>query len=142
MADAAQELGVSDQERRPCSIGYQNYSQCAIPAHVISAAKEKLSNAFGYDLRELLRYRPSSATQRHSTQQTDVAKAKSYVLISKLPAEVKPQKISFGITLKRMGLCETNVSHPPFGNANEKMKEYISEIDSKEVVPVDVDEAE
>ncbi|KAH9647872.1 MAGE domain-containing protein [Citrus sinensis] len=180
MADATQDFSqfdISKEEidklRRPCSIGYQNYSQCAIPAHVINAAKEKLSNAFGYELRELLRYRPSSATQRHSTQQTD------------LPAEVYKKYvedensarlssftfvvisiISFGITLKRMGLCETNVSHPlylqkdkvngPKGNTlfyvlaeraldrpvSEKMKEYISEIDSKEVVPVDVDEAE
>ncbi|KAH9678572.1 MAGE domain-containing protein [Citrus sinensis] len=119
MADAAQgfsQFDITKEEidklRRPCSIGYQNYSQCAIPAHVISAAKEKLSNAFGYDLRELLRYRPSSA--------------KSYVLISKLPAEVYKKYISFGITLKRMGLCETNVSHPPFGNAKYLQKDKVN----------------
>ncbi|KAH9690700.1 MAGE domain-containing protein [Citrus sinensis] len=188
----------------------KNYSQRALPAHVINAAKEKLSNAFGYELRELLRCRPSSATQGRSTQQTGVAEAKSYVLISQLPAEVYKKYVEdensahlSGFTfvvisivhlaggkipedilwrhLKRMGLCETDVSHPVFGNAkqaleilvqqrylqkdkingpegntlfyelaeraldgpvSEKMKEYISEIVSKDVVPVDVDEAE
>ncbi|KAL9411985.1 hypothetical protein AB3S75_045567 [Citrus x aurantiifolia] len=75
MADATQDFSQFDISKE--EIDKLVAKVCAIPAHVITAAKEKLSNAFGYDLRELLRYRPSSATQRHSTQQTDVAKAKS-----------------------------------------------------------------
>ncbi|KAH9647874.1 MAGE domain-containing protein [Citrus sinensis] len=135
-----------------------NVVQCAIPAHVINAAKEKLSNAFGYELRELLRYRPSSATQRHSTQQTDVAKAKSYVLISQLPAEVYKKYVEDenSARLSSFTFVVISIVHLARGNTlfyvlaeraldrpvSEKMKEYISEIDSKEVVPVDVDEAE
>ncbi|KAH9690702.1 MAGE domain-containing protein [Citrus sinensis] len=184
----------------------KNYSQRALPAHVINAAKEKLSNAFGYELRELLRCRPSSATQGRSTQQTGVAEAKSYVLISQLPAEVYKKyvedensahlsgftfvvisivhlaggKIPEGVIvatgdilwrhLKRMGLCETDVSHPVFGNAKQALEILVQQrylqkdkingpegntlfyelaeraldgpIVSKDVVPVDVDEAE
>ncbi|KAH9756554.1 MAGE domain-containing protein [Citrus sinensis] len=226
--------GYWDATGPPASVRCSVHPQRALPAHVINAAKEKLSNAFGYELRELLRCRPSSATQGRSTQQTGVAEAKSYVLISQLPAEVYkkyvedensahlsgftfvvisivhlaggkiPEGFLFSIMiwflvlslhksyyasvvdilwrhLKRMGLCETDASHPVFGNAkqaletlvqqrylqkdkvngpegntlfyelaeraldgpvSEKMKEYISEIVSKDVVPVDVDEAE
>ncbi|KAH9756555.1 MAGE domain-containing protein [Citrus sinensis] len=172
--------GYWDATGPPASVRCSVHPQRALPAHVINAAKEKLSNAFGYELRELLRCRPSSATQGRSTQQTGVAEAKSYVLISQLPAEVYkkyvedensahlsgftfvvisivhlaggkiPEGFLFSIMiwflvlslhksyyasvvdilwrhLKRMGLCETDASHPVFGNAKQALETLVQQ---------------
>ncbi|KAH9756556.1 MAGE domain-containing protein [Citrus sinensis] len=148
--------GYWDATGPPASVRCSVHPQRALPAHVINAAKEKLSNAFGYELRELLRCRPSSATQGRSTQQTGVAEAKSYVLISQLPAEVYKKYVEdensahlSGFTfvvisivhlaggkipedilwrhLKRMGLCETDASHPVFGNAKQALETLVQQ---------------
>ena len=42
----------------------KSYRQKNLPAFVINEAKSKLSSIFGYELRELQRSRPSSATQK------------------------------------------------------------------------------
>ncbi|KDO80977.1 hypothetical protein CISIN_1g039544mg [Citrus sinensis] len=185
----------------------KNYSQRALPAHVINAAKEKLSNAFGYELRAsemppFIRYSgplysancqlPAEVYKKYVEDENSAhLSGFTFVVISivhlaggKIPEDILWRH------LKRMGLCETDASHPVFGNAkqaletlvqqrsdflydmeylflkdkvngpegntlfyelaeraldgpvSEKMKEYISEIVSKDVVPVDVDEAE
>ncbi|XP_071931423.1 uncharacterized protein [Coffea arabica] len=68
----------------------KSYRQKNLPAFVINEAKSKLSSIFGYELRELQRSRPSSATQktRVGSSQQSGADAKSYVIISQLPADV------------------------------------------------------
>lgn len=95
----------------------KNYCQRALPGLVINEAAAKLASIFGYEMRELQRSRPSSANQGRSSQQSEriqltvilsisvcfsvlafdyiymlfvpgSADAKSYVLMSKLPADV------------------------------------------------------
>lgn len=44
----------------------RSYRNRNLPAAVISEAQEKLSNVLGYELKELQRYRSSSASQRPS----------------------------------------------------------------------------
>ncbi|XP_008444839.1 uncharacterized protein LOC103488065 [Cucumis melo] len=122
----------------------KNYRNRGLPAIVIDEAKRKLSSIFGYELRELQRTRPSSTGQPHSSQQ-NVADAKSYVLISKLPADIYRKYVEdvdtahvTGFTfvvvsivhlaggkipeeslrhhLRRMGLSESDENHPVLGN--------------------------
>ncbi|KAL0557868.1 hypothetical protein IC582_006419 [Cucumis melo] len=119
----------------------KNYRNRGLPAIVIDEAKRKLSSIFGYELRELQRTRPSSTGQPHSSQQN----AKSYVLISKLPADIYRKYVEdvdtahvTGFTfvvvsivhlaggkipeeslrhhLRRMGLSESDENHPVLGN--------------------------
>ncbi|KAJ4701345.1 Melanoma-associated antigen G1 [Melia azedarach] len=134
----------------------KNYSQRALPAYVINAAKEKLSSAFGYELRELQRSRPSSTNQGRSSQQNGATDAKSYVLISQLPAEVYKKYVEdvnmahlTGFTfvvisivhlaggkipeetlwrqLRRMGLCETDENHPVLGNSKQALETLVQQ---------------
>ncbi|XP_038884587.1 uncharacterized protein LOC120075353 isoform X1 [Benincasa hispida] len=122
----------------------KNYRNRGLPAVVIDEAKKKLSSIFGYELRELQRTRLSSTGQAHSSQQ-NVADAKSYVLISKLPADIYRRYVEdvntahmTGFTfvvvsivhlaggkipeeslwhhLRRMGLSESDENHPVLGN--------------------------
>ncbi|KAL5558987.1 hypothetical protein UlMin_035198 [Ulmus minor] len=65
----------------------KNYRQRALPAVIINEAREKLSSIFGYELRELHRSRPSSTNHGRSSQQS-AADARSYVVMSQLPADV------------------------------------------------------
>ncbi|KAG8503220.1 hypothetical protein CXB51_001072 [Gossypium anomalum] len=65
----------------------KNYRHRSLPAYIINEAKAKLSTIFGYELRELQRSRPSSTNHSRLSQQSGVD-AKSYVVISQLPAEV------------------------------------------------------
>ncbi|MBA0823415.1 hypothetical protein Goarm_020149, partial [Gossypium armourianum] len=65
----------------------KNYRHRSLPAYIINEAKAKLSTIFGYELRELQRSRPSSTSHSRLSQQSGVD-AKSYVIISQLPAEV------------------------------------------------------
>ncbi|KAL2536558.1 MAGE protein [Forsythia ovata] len=125
----------------------KNYRQRNLPAFVINEAKSKLSSIFGYEMRELQRSRLSTAshTSRASQSQQSVADAKSYIIISQLPADVyrkyvedadKSQVTGFTFVvisiihvaggkiteenlwhhLRRLGLYENEESHPMLGN--------------------------
>ncbi|CAN1331798.1 hypothetical protein LINPERPRIM_LOCUS35475 [Linum perenne] len=66
----------------------RNYHQRLLPALIIKEAVDKLSSVFGLEMRELQRARPISNNHgRSSTQQSSVD-VKSYVVMSKLPADV------------------------------------------------------
>ncbi|KAE8704426.1 RNA-binding protein 40-like [Hibiscus syriacus] len=115
----------------------KNYRHRSLPAYIINQAKEKLSSIFGYELRELQRSRPSSTNQSRLSQQSGID-AKSYVIISQLPADVLreaklrkvhfiDQYMSFKILenlwhhLKRMGLHGTDGNHPILGNVKQSL---------------------
>nr|AAD46004.1 F21H2.2 [Arabidopsis thaliana] len=66
----------------------KNYRQRNLATHVINEAKKKLSNVFGYDLKELQRARSSSTGQSRLPQSQSSVDSKSYVLVSELPLEV------------------------------------------------------
>lgn len=128
----------------------KNYHQRSLPAFVINEAITKLSNIFGYELRELQRMRPSSTNQGRASQQS-VADAKSYVVISRLPDDVyrkhvedvnKSQLTGFTFVvisivhlaggkisednlwhhLRRLGLSEKDESHPVLGNTKQAVE--------------------
>ncbi|XP_009779647.1 uncharacterized protein LOC107810378 isoform X1 [Nicotiana tabacum] len=121
----------------------KNYRQRNLPAFVINEAKLKLSSIFGFEMRELQRSR--SSTQNARSSQQVAADAKSYILISQLPKEVYEACVQdenkshvTGLTfvvisivhlaggkiteenlwhqLRRLGLSETDESHPVLGN--------------------------
>ncbi|KAL6565886.1 hypothetical protein OROHE_004941 [Orobanche hederae] len=64
----------------------KGYRQRNLPAFVINEAQSKLSSIFGYEMRELQRSRASANHGRASQQST--SEAKSYIIISQLPADV------------------------------------------------------
>ncbi|KAL6560387.1 hypothetical protein OROGR_003946 [Orobanche gracilis] len=64
----------------------KGYRQRNLPAFVINEAQSKLSSIFGYEMRELQRSRTSANHGRASQQPT--SEAKSYIIISQLPADV------------------------------------------------------
>ncbi|EEF48512.1 melanoma-associated antigen 1 [Ricinus communis] len=128
----------------------KNYRQRLLPAFVINEAIAKLSTIFGFELRELQRSRPSS-TNHQSTND-----AKSYVLISQLPADVYRKYVEdvntahlTGFTfvvisivhlaggkvpeenlwhhLRRMGLHETDESHPVLGNIKQALEMLVQQ---------------
>uniref|UniRef100_A0A5B6Z7A1 Putative melanoma-associated antigen 8 isoform X2 n=1 Tax=Davidia involucrata TaxID=16924 RepID=A0A5B6Z7A1_DAVIN len=132
----------------------KNYRQRALPAFVINEARAKLSSIFGYEMRELQRSRPSSTNQGRSSQQS-VAEAKSYVIISQLPANVYKKYIEdvntshlTGLTfivisivhlaggkiseeslwhhLRRLGLCESDESHL-LGNIKQALEALVQQ---------------
>lgn len=129
----------------------RNYSQRNLPSYVINAASEKLSKVFGYEMRELQRKRPLSTKGRSSQIPVDT---KSYVLISKLPAEVYEKYVEDVNTshltgfafvaisivhlaggklpeenlwhhLKRMGLSEDEDNHPVLGNVKQALETLV-----------------
>ncbi|XP_050208589.1 uncharacterized protein LOC126658102 [Mercurialis annua] len=129
----------------------KNYRQRLLPALVISEAISKLSSIFGFEMRELQRSRPSS-----NTQQPSVSDAKSYVLISKLPADMYRKYVEDANTthmtgftfvvisivhlaggkvieenlwhhLRRMGLHETDESHPVLGNMKQALEMLVQQ---------------
>lgn len=129
----------------------KNYPQRNLPTHVINAATEKLSKVFGYEMRELQRKRPVSTKGRSSQVNVDT---KSYVLISKLPAEVYKKYVEDVNTshltgfafvaisivhlaggklpeenlwhhLKRMGLSEDEDNHPVLGNVKQAIEALV-----------------
>ncbi|GMI64873.1 hypothetical protein like AT1G34770 [Hibiscus trionum] len=133
----------------------KNYRHRLLPAYIINQAKEKLSSIFGYELRELQRSRPSSTNQSRSSQQSGID-AKSYVVISQLPAEVYKNYVEdvntshmSGFTfvvisivqlaggkiaednlwhhLKRMGLHETDENHPVLGNVKQALEMLVQQ---------------
>uniref|UniRef100_A0A2N9F9S0 MAGE domain-containing protein n=1 Tax=Fagus sylvatica TaxID=28930 RepID=A0A2N9F9S0_FAGSY len=131
----------------------KNYRQRALPAAVINEAKEKLSSIFGYEMRELQRSRPSSTNQGRSSQQS-LADAKSYILISQLPADVYSKYVEdvntthltgftfviLGVVhlaggkipeenlwhhLRRMGLSDSDEIHPVLGNVKQALEALV-----------------
>ncbi|XP_028054716.1 melanoma-associated antigen F1 isoform X1 [Camellia sinensis] len=132
----------------------KNYRQWALPAFVINVAKEKLLSIFGYEMRELQRSRPST-NQGRSSQQS-VPDAKSYVIISQLPAKVykkyvedantshltgftfviisivylaggKIQEEALWHHLRRLGLSESDESHPILGNIKQSLEALVQQ---------------
>nr|GMD36526.1 non-structural maintenance of chromosomes element 3 homolog [Ipomoea batatas] len=131
----------------------KNYRQRNLPAFVINEARKKLEEIFGYEMKELQRAR-SSTTNRYSQQAT--ADAKSYILISKLPpkaykecVEDKSKSHVTGFTfvvmsiiylaggnitqedlwrhLRRLGLMETDESHPVLGNLKQTLEALVQQ---------------
>lgn len=134
----------------------KNYRQRALPAAVINEAKRKLASIFGYDLKELQRSRPSMKNQIRSSQQSALADQKSYIIISQLPADVYRKYVEdintahlTGFTfvivsivhlaggkiseenlwhhLRRMGLQETDESHPILGNVKHSLDALVQQ---------------
>ncbi|XP_055808652.1 uncharacterized protein LOC129877195 isoform X1 [Solanum dulcamara] len=122
----------------------KNYRQRNLPAFVINEAKLKISSIFGFEMRELQRSR-SSATQNPRASQQVASDAKSYILRSQLPADIykafvedenkshvtaltfvvlsivrlaggKINEENLWPHLRRLGLSETDESHPVHGN--------------------------
>ncbi|KAF5183713.1 melanoma-associated antigen G1-like protein [Thalictrum thalictroides] len=130
----------------------KNYRQRALPALVINEAKDKLSSIFGYEMRELQRSRPSTTNQ----SQPSVTDSKSYVIISKLSPEGYGKYVEdtetchttgftfavIGIVhlaggkiaedslwhhLHRLGLNETDESHPILGNLKQALEALVQQ---------------
>ncbi|XP_065882262.1 uncharacterized protein [Euphorbia lathyris] len=128
----------------------KNYRQRLLPSFVINEAIAKLSSIFGLEVRELQRARPSSANHQSG------ADAKSYVLISQLPADLYRKYVEdvdtahlTGFTfvvisivhlaggkipeenlwqhLRRMGLNEADESHPVLGNIKQALETIVQQ---------------
>ncbi|XP_010269309.1 PREDICTED: melanoma-associated antigen 8 isoform X2 [Nelumbo nucifera] len=133
----------------------KNYRQRALPSLVINEAREKLSSIFGYEMKELQRARPSSTNQGRLSQQS-TAEAKSYVIFSQLPADAYRNYIedtqnshltgfTFAVVsivhleggkiseenlwhhLRRLGLFETDESHPVLGNIKQALETLVQQ---------------
>ncbi|KAF6147425.1 hypothetical protein GIB67_016782 [Kingdonia uniflora] len=133
----------------------KNYHQRALPSVVIDEAADKLSRVFGYELRELQRARPSSTNNNRASQQS-VADVKSYVIISKLPADVYKKYVedadnshitgfAFVVIsvvhlaggqipeetlwhhLRRLGLHEIGENHPVLGNLKQALEALVQQ---------------
>ncbi|KAJ6307143.1 hypothetical protein OIU78_022261 [Salix suchowensis] len=125
-------------------------------AEVIRYLNIKLTSIFGFEMRELQRARPSSTNQGRVSSQQSAADAKSYVLISQLPADVYRKYVEdvnsahvTGFTfvvisvvllaggkipeenlwhhLKKMGLFENDESHPALGNIKQALETLVQQ---------------
>ncbi|XP_010500010.1 PREDICTED: melanoma-associated antigen 8-like [Camelina sativa] len=135
----------------------KNYRQRNLATHVINEAKNKLSNVFGYDLKELQRSRASSNAQtRLPPQSQSSVDSKSYVLVSQLPIETFRKYVvdettspmtgfTFAVLaivqlaggkipeetlwhhLKRMGLHEGDEHNPVFGNNKQNLETLVQQ---------------
>ncbi|PRQ21388.1 uncharacterized protein LOC133743019 [Rosa rugosa] len=134
----------------------KNYRQRNLPVLIINEAINKLSTIFGYEMRELQRARPSSNNHQGRNSQQGAAEAKTYVIMSKLPAEVYKKYVEdvntahlTGFTfvvlsivhisggkiseenlwqhLRRIGLDETNESHPVLGNTKQALEALVQQ---------------
>ncbi|GFQ02398.1 melanoma-associated antigen g1 [Phtheirospermum japonicum] len=132
----------------------KGYKQRNLPAFVINEAKSKLSSIFGYEMRELQRSRPS-ANQGRATQQSS-GDAKSYIIVSQLPADVYKKFVEdknsshlTGLTfvvigiihlaggkiteenlwhhLRRLGLHENEENHPNFANTKMSLEALVQQ---------------
>ncbi|XP_065014949.1 uncharacterized protein LOC135584450 isoform X2 [Musa acuminata AAA Group] len=123
----------------------KNYRQRSLPALVINEAREKISNIFGYEMKELQRSRPASNKQGRAPQQSAV-EAKSYIVLSQLPADIYSKYIEdkktshmTGFTfvvisivhlagenlwhhLRRLGLNESDENNAVFGNTKQTLE--------------------
>ncbi|CAN0877341.1 Melanoma-associated antigen 10 [Linum grandiflorum] len=134
----------------------RNYHQRLLPALVIKEAIDKLSSIFGFEMRELQRARPVSNNHARASSQQGSADSKSYVVMSKLPADVYRKYIedvdtaqltgfSFVVIsivqiagghlpeenlwhqLGRLGLHETDVYHPVLGNVKQAVETLVQQ---------------
>uniref|UniRef100_A0A7N0V751 MAGE domain-containing protein n=1 Tax=Kalanchoe fedtschenkoi TaxID=63787 RepID=A0A7N0V751_KALFE len=132
----------------------KNYRHRQLPALVINEARDKLASVFGYEMRELQRLRPSTTNQARSSQQS--LDAKSYVIISQLRPDVYAKYVEDSNTthvagftfvvlsivhlaggrlpeeelwrhLKRLGLHETDESHPVLGNIKQALEALVQQ---------------
>ncbi|KAL3615549.1 hypothetical protein CASFOL_041210 [Castilleja foliolosa] len=132
----------------------KGYRQRNLPAYVINEAKSKLSSIFGYEMRELQRTR-SSVNQGRATQQSS-GDAKSYIIVSQLPADVykkfvedKSSSHLTGLTfvvigivhlaggkiteenlwhhLRRLGLHENEGNNPIFENTKTALESLVQQ---------------
>ncbi|XP_020255735.1 non-structural maintenance of chromosomes element 3 homolog [Asparagus officinalis] len=133
----------------------KNYSQRSLPALVINEAREKFSHIFGYEMKELLRSRPTSNKQGRMSQQSG-AELKSYVLVSQLPSNIFSKYVEnketshvsgftfvvIGIVhlaggkiseenlwhqLKRMGVNDSDEDHPFFGSTKQTLEVLVQQ---------------
>uniref|UniRef100_A0A2P2K2I4 Melanoma-associated antigen G1 n=1 Tax=Rhizophora mucronata TaxID=61149 RepID=A0A2P2K2I4_RHIMU len=134
----------------------KNYRQRQLPAFVINEAKKNLSTIFGFELREFQRSRPLSTNQGRVSFQQSIADSKSYILISQLPADVYRKYVEdvntahfTGFTfvvisivhlaggkipeeqlwhhLRRMGLDESDETHPVLGNIKQALEMLVQQ---------------
>ncbi|GER46469.1 melanoma-associated antigen G1 [Striga asiatica] len=132
----------------------KGYKQRNLPAFVINEAKSKLSSIFGYGLKEHQRSRPSANPGRASQQTT--GDAKSYTILSELPADVYKKFVedtslshemgfAFAVVgiinlsggkvneenlwhhLRRLGVNENEENHPNFGNTKMALEALVQQ---------------
>ncbi|CAL1390329.1 unnamed protein product [Linum trigynum] len=134
----------------------RNYRQRQLPSLVIEEATEKLSSIFGLEMRELQRARPMSNNHKRGSSQPSTADVKSYVVMSKLPADVYGKYVEdvntahlTGFTfvvisivqlaggqipednlwfqLTRLGLHEADEHHPVLGNIKQAVETLVQQ---------------
>ncbi|XP_059651593.1 uncharacterized protein LOC132299142 [Cornus florida] len=150
-----QNLGCPIKRDELTQLVTKNYRQRALPSFVINEARAKLSSIFGYEMKELQRSRPSSANQGRSSQQSTVD-AKSYIIMSQIPADVYRKYVEdvntshltgftfivIGIAylaggkiseenlwhnLSRLGLYESDENHPVLGNIKQALEALVQQ---------------
>lgn len=133
----------------------KNYSQRGLPALVINEAREKLAGIFGYEMKELVRSRPTSNKQGRSSQQS-VPESKSYILVSQLPPDILSKFVEnretshvMGFTfvvigilhlaggqiseenlwhqLNRMGVNDSDENHPLFCSTKQALETLVQQ---------------
>ncbi|MQL72701.1 hypothetical protein Taro_005054 [Colocasia esculenta] len=133
----------------------KNYRQRSLPAFIINEARNKLASIFGYEMKELQRCRPSSTKQGRSSQQS-VGEIKSYIILSKLPADIYSKFVenketshitgfTFAVVsvvhlaggkiseenlwhhLRRLGLNENDGNHPLFGHLKQALESLVQQ---------------
>ncbi|XP_047338634.1 melanoma-associated antigen B1 [Impatiens glandulifera] len=132
----------------------KHYSQRSLPTVVINKTIEKLSNVFGYEMKELQRSR--SKPNQGRTSQQGSTDAKSYILTSKLNDEVYKKYVAdesqshlTGLTfvivgivslaggkisednlwhhLRQLELSQTEENHPVFGNTKQFLETLVQQ---------------
>ncbi|CAN1331802.1 MAGE-like protein 2 [Linum perenne] len=135
----------------------RNYHQRLLPALIIKEAVDKLSSVFGLEMRELQRARPISNNHGRSVD------VKSYVVMSKLPADVYRKYVEDVNTahltgfpfvvisivqlaggqilednlwnqLARLGLHDTDEYHPALGNIKQAVESLVQQRRAKLMV--------
>ncbi|PRQ21867.1 putative MAGE domain-containing protein [Rosa chinensis] len=122
----------------------KNYRQRNLPVLIINEAINKLSTIFGYEMRELQRARPSSNNHqgRNSQQVSCLLRYKKYVedvntahltgftFVVLSIVHISGGKISeenLWQHLRRIGLDETNESHPVLGNTKQALEALVQQ---------------
>uniref|UniRef100_A0A0D6R228 MAGE domain-containing protein n=1 Tax=Araucaria cunninghamii TaxID=56994 RepID=A0A0D6R228_ARACU len=145
-----QHPGVPVKREELTQLVTKNYRQRNLPNLVITQAQKKFASIFGYEMKELQRSRPSRNNSVRSSQQS-TTEAKSYILKSMLPEELRTRFVEdkgssqlLGLTfvvvgilqlaggkipedtlwqhLRRLGLDEHDEGHPVFGNVKQAME--------------------
>uniref|UniRef100_A0A1D1ZF36 Melanoma-associated antigen G1 n=1 Tax=Anthurium amnicola TaxID=1678845 RepID=A0A1D1ZF36_9ARAE len=132
----------------------KNYRQRSLPAFIINEARNKLASIFGYEMKELQRCRPSTKQGRSSQQ--SVGELKSYIIVSKLPADIYSSYVenkenshitgfTFAVVsvvhlaggkiseenlwhhLRRLGLNENDENHALFGHMKHTLESLVQQ---------------